>query len=202
MNKSDKKDKLAKIIGIIIGVAIVLGISYALFTLTLVGKKKTRITTGTLDLQLIENDETNPIKYTQIDLENAVPMTNAEGLSTIPYVFTLTNVGNIDASYTLSIEVANNSDLSAEYIKFALERINSNSQFESSPLLLSSVNTHTAKGSNNEDVILYDIDEGSINVNDSIDYRLRVWVDYNAQIGASNKSFEAVVRVSGVQKNK
>ena len=202
MNKSDKKDRLAKIIGIIIGIAIVIGISYALFNIILVGKKKNKIVTGTLDLELVEEDASNPSKYTVVELNDAVPMTDEEGLATTPYVFTINNKGNIDAKYTLGLEVASDSEMPAGAIKYAYKRTSSSDYFESVPKLLSDVNTHTSKNLNNENVTLYDIVDSNISVNDSVDYELRVWVDYNAGVSASDKSFTAILRVSGVQKNK
>ena len=194
-----KKNKIAKIIGIIIGIIIILGISYALFQLVLVGKKKNKIITGTLNLELVETDENNPLKYTNIEVTNAMPMTNEEGLKTTPYVFTLKNTGNIDAEYVLSLEVSDDSDLPAGSVKYAIVRINNNSNFESTPMLLSSVNNYQAKNSNNEDVTLYDLDEGKIKVGKDIDYELYLWIDYDANVSAADKSLTAVVKVSGTQ---
>ena len=200
MDNNKKKDKIAKIIGIIVGIILVLGISYALFSTVLRGKKKVRITTGTLDLQLVETDENDPLKYTHIELDNALPMTNADGLKTTPYMFTLKNLGNIDANYVLSLEVENSSDLPAGSVKYAIERVKDDSgNFESSPLLLSQVNAHASKNLNNDDVMLYDLDEGKIKVSENIDYKLYIWVDYDAGIEAANKTLTAVVRISGTQ---
>ena len=41
-------------------------------------KKTNKIITGTLKLDIVETSEENPLKYTNIELDNAYPMTNEE----------------------------------------------------------------------------------------------------------------------------
>lgn len=198
--KNKKSDIVAKILGIILGIVLVLGISYALYMVTIYGKKENRIVTGTLNLKLVETDEDNPQKYTNIDINNAVPVTDKEGLASTPYTFTLQNVGNIDAKYTISLEVPTTSTLPSNTVKFALRRVDS--LLESTPMLLSSVEISTSQSINGEEVVLYNLDEGVISIGESIDFRLNLWVDYYANNSAMQKEMNATIRVDGVQKNK
>ena len=121
--KTKKADIVAKILGIILGIVFVLGISYALYMVTIYGKKENKIITGTLRLELIDTDKENPEKYTNINIDNAYPISDKEGLATTPYTFTLKNTGNIDSKYTISLEVNDTSTLPADSVKFAFSRV-------------------------------------------------------------------------------
>jgi len=58
--KNNKKKQIIKIAGLIGLFLLVFGLSFALFTVTLNGTKKNRITTGTLSLELLDKNG-NPI---------------------------------------------------------------------------------------------------------------------------------------------
>ncbi len=88
--------------GILIGVGIIMFVaviatSYALFQVTLSGKKNYRLSVGTLDFEL--EQEENAIR-----LNNAYPMTDEEGKTLNPYVFTLHNTGDLTVMYQISLE--------------------------------------------------------------------------------------------------
>ena len=64
MERENKKsDTIAKLLGIIIGIALVLGISYGLYQIFITGKKTNRIITGTLKLDIVETSEENPLIF-------------------------------------------------------------------------------------------------------------------------------------------
>lgn len=199
--KRKKSDTIAKILGILIGLALVLGISYALFRVTLNGTKKNRVTTGTLSLKLIDDDEDSPENYTKVELINATPESDEDGLKEVPYTFTILNDGNVDANYTLKLEVDDESDLSDKFIKFAF--IKGVDENYSLPKLLSTAakeESRTLIG--NKTVMLYTLDQGTLDVGDSIDYILNLWVDEHADNTAMSKELNALIRVDGVQKNR
>ena len=85
MEKKNKRNKVLKIIGILGLLVLVFGLSYALFTITLNGTKKVKISTGTLSLRLLDEndnyvDDLNnnaDIGY-DIELVNAVPEKDAD----------------------------------------------------------------------------------------------------------------------------
>lgn len=201
MNKKEtkKSDIVARIIGIIVGIIIVLGISYALFQVVLTGKKKNDVVAGTLSLKIKEEDSSIPKKYTTIELLNTAPLSDEDGLKETPYVFTIINDGNIDAKYTLKLEVSKTVTLPTTVLDFAYKKDNSSM---TTPKLLSNATKEEGKSVTNEIVDLYTIDTGVINVGDSIDYNLHIWVDKAADNTIMNKEFNAILRVDGVQKNK
>lgn len=201
MERENKKsDTIAKILGIIVGIALVLGISYGLYQIFITGKKTNKIITGTLKLDIVETSEENPLKYNNIELDNAYPMTNEEGLETTPYTFTLKNTGSIDAKYEICLSVLKTSTLSDNMIKFAIRR--QVGELESAPMLLSETKKLETVDNDNNEVYLYSLDEGTIDVGESIDYKLNLWVDYDANNEAMNKEMTAKIWVNGFQKNK
>ena len=53
--ENNKKKKVIKVLGLVGLFLLVFGLSYALFRITLTGRKKTRITTATFNLELLDN---------------------------------------------------------------------------------------------------------------------------------------------------
>ena len=199
--KRKKSDTIAKVLGILIGLALVLGISYALFRVTLNGTKKNRIVTGTLSLKIIDDDEEAPENYTKVELINATPESDAEGLKEVPYTFTIKNDGNVDASYDLKLEVDDQSNLSDEVVKFAF--IKGVDENYSTPKLLSELTKEESRTLiGNKTVNLYTLDQGTLDVGNSIDYIVNLWIDEQADNTAMDKELNAIIRVDGVQKNR
>lgn len=197
--ETKKSDVVARIIGIIVGIIIVLGISYALFQITLNGNKKNQVISGTLSVKIKEDDEQTPKKYTKIELLNTIPQTPEEGLKEDPYVFTLINDGNIDAKYTLKIEVGKTVTLPADFIDYAYKKADGEITV---PKLLTEAPHEEGTSVTGNVVDLYTIDEGTINVGESIDYDFHMWLDSTAGNDMMSKDFIAILRVDGVQKNK
>ena len=116
--RKEKRNQILKICGMIGLFLLVFGISFALFTVTLNGTKKNRITTGNMSIKLTEMDGTvisttgNDYKTStsyMINLENQVPMSDAEGKETEGYQFKLVNDGTADARYRMYLKVPSTS---------------------------------------------------------------------------------------------
>ena len=190
--KEDKKKKVIKVLGIVGLFLLVFGLSYALFRITLTGKKKTKITTATFNLELLDKDgnsieknSNNEYEY-EINLDKAVPETDEDGMSRDGFVFKLKNSGNIAAKYTIyldDVELAEGETrIGDQYVKYSLTKNDS----EGAPTLL---NTLTERK----------LDTGIISNGATNEYELKVWIDNNAGIEASNKVFNTVLRVEGEQ---
>ncbi len=78
------------------------GSSYAIFSMTLKGTKKISFSVGTFQVTLNEK-ETFSLKATS-------PMSSKEAEELDPYEFTITNKGNMDAYYTLSLQEEGSKD--------------------------------------------------------------------------------------------
>ena len=133
--KNSKNNKIIKVLGLVGLFLLVFGLSYALFRITLTGKKKTRISTANFNLELLDKDG-NDIKKTdnneyeyEINLENAVPESDEEGISQEGFAFKLRNSGDVAASYTLYLDNAELEDgenrLDDQYVKYSLIKNNS-----------------------------------------------------------------------------
>ena len=95
----EKKKRIVPIIiSIIAIIIIVIGASYAWFTLTIEGTKTNTLRVGNLALTL--DDESS----VGIHDENALPMLDEDGEKTDPYHFTLKNEGNLASEYTIYLD--------------------------------------------------------------------------------------------------
>lgn len=206
-DNKNKRNKILKIAGLIGLFLLVFGISFALFTVTLNGTKKNRITTGSMSIKLTEMDGTlistpgNDYKTStsyMINLENQIPISDSEGKEIEGYQYKLVNDGTVDARYKLYLKVPSSVTLDAQYIKFDLEQDGEKVTFE--PELLSSMESSTVTDSDNDTFTLYKIDGDLINHSDDTTYKLRLWVDEDADNAAMDKEFIAWLYVDAQQK--
>ncbi len=106
-----KKKKVLFLCITVVALLAIIGISYAVLTLTLTGNKKYSIKIGDLLLNLDESRTSE-----NIFIENAVPTTDEEGMRNTPYNFSLLNGGTDDLEYTIYLveeEFANKTPSSA-----------------------------------------------------------------------------------------
>ncbi len=155
------KKRTVWLIIILIGLCTLIGISYAIWRLTLSQTGNNRIATGCLNLELIKEENL-------INLQNAYPMYDEEGKTLTPYSFTITNTCDMFASYMVQLEMTETSTLPIEYIRAMInnEAIENLNEYEEST---DYVNTDTTEAR-----ILA---RGSLGNGDSEDYTLRLWID-------------------------
>ena len=197
-NSKAKKKKVIKVLGLVGLFVLVFGLSYALFSITLTGKKKTRISTASFKLELLDKnnqsiEKTNNNEYEyEINLDNALPTSDEEGTSQEGFTFKLKNSGAIAANYTLYLDNAELEDgesrLDDQYVKYSL--IKNGSIDYPEPL------TYLGTSSDRK------LDMGLIKPGETNTYTLKIWIDYDAGIEASNKVFNTVLRVDGTQQTK
>ena len=124
--KDKGRNKVMILQGMIILVTIVLlGTTYAFLTNTVKGEKTSNIEAGVLQLTYKDKET--------INLENAYPMKDQQGMETPSYEFTVENTGTISANYELSLEEGENSTLDTRVVKYSIKE--ENGQW-SSPMLL------------------------------------------------------------------
>ena len=193
----EKKNNIVlKVIGGLGLFLLAFGLSYALFTVTLNGTKKVKLKTGKLELQLLDEND-NPIYITnqnnttsyEINLDNQVPISDEDGLSTQGFTFKLDNTGSIDARYAIYLDdVAldiGEERIADTYVKYSLTKNNT----ESSPALLSTTVIENER----------ELDSGIIEEDETNTYTLRIWIDEEATNAAMDKVFNATLRVEGIQ---
>lgn len=117
----NKKTLLFSILGVILLLVVVIGVSYAMYTFSAQGSKVNQITTGTIS---VSYEETS-----QVTLTNAYPSTDATGSAVTGHdlVFTVTGsiTGSTSVKYDLALaNITPGATLTAEHIKFNLKKGN------------------------------------------------------------------------------
>lgn len=100
MGDKFKKNIILPLMGVILTILLVVGVSYAFFSYTRTGEKNNQITTGAISFKFIDEDE--------INLTNAFPISTAEGvaLTGTDNVCTFIVTGSIakgSVDYTISV---------------------------------------------------------------------------------------------------
>ena len=182
MKEAIKNNKKVIIIAIVIIVLLLLGIAFAYLTTTLQGQEEYVIRAGTLDLVLNEDNE--------LTLKKQIPIEDSEGMSLNGFSFSLTNNGNIDTDYTIYLDdIAldeGESRIPDSSIRYSLTRDDD---------VIGPKNLTTMGSNPNRRV-----DFGTIGVDETINYTLRIWIDYDATTDeASGKTFKGKLRVVATQ---
>lgn len=115
----NKKTLLFSVLGVILLLVVVIGVSYAMYTFSAQGSKVNQITTGTIS---VSYEETSTISLT-----NAYPSTDATGSAVTGHdlVFTVTGsiTGSTSVKYDLALaNITPGVTLTAEHIKFNLKK--------------------------------------------------------------------------------
>ena len=182
MDKAVKNTKIAIVVAIVIFIIMLIGIAFAYFSTTLSGSREYVIRVGSLDLNLTETN--------QLTLTNTIPTADSTGRSSTGFRFSLTNNASVNTDYTIYLDdVALSSGqtrLSDAYVRYNLTKNSSTS----------TARDLTAMGTNPNRVV----DSGTIAPDATINYTLRLWLDYDATVAqASGKTFKAKLRVAAKQ---
>ena len=175
MDKTKKKYIVLAIVTVVISIVALLGASYALLTMTIEGDKKITLTAGILKVDFEDGN--------YINLENAAPMTDAQGQKLTPYTFTITNTGNINAYYHVSLEEEATNTLTNSYLKM---RLTNDAGYDSGVVQVSSYGTGT-----------FDIkSEETLEPSDTVTYTLWMWLDNDADNSAQGKEYKSKIVVT------
>ena len=177
-----KKNIIFLSVSLILIILLGIGVSYSMWNVSVSQDTNNTAYTECFDLS-ITNKENN------INLDNAYPISNDKGKSLTPYTFTLTNTCDITTQYNINLEVLNNSTLASKFIDV---------MFEGNINLLSSYDN--ADKVNTSSIESKKITTGILKSNESKDYSLRLWIDYNTTLEDLNneiKSFKSKIVVLG-----
>lgn len=188
MEKNDSKEILFSIIGIVILVILVIGVSFAAFTFSQTGEKTNTITTGTISMTYSEPKN-------GINLVNALPITDVQGktLSGTNNVFDFTVSSTISGNNPVTVSYAitaasSNSTVDNSAIKVYLTNMDNNADSEIlAPTKISALSTTTGREAYNAPSGEFILLNGTMNSSSSHKYRLRMWVadDYTDTSGGS-----------------
>lgn len=175
MDKTRKKYVILVIVTIVISVIALIGASYALLTMTIEGDKKITLTAGILKVDFTDGN--------YINLDNVAPMTDAQVQKTTPYTFTITNTGNINAYYHVSLEEEATNTLANSYLKM---RLTNNQGYDSGVVKVNSYGTGTFNIKSEE----------TLEPEDTVTYTLWMWLDYDADNSAQGKEYKSKIVVT------
>ena len=168
------------VLGILFGVSLLVGISYAYYIVNVSQTNKNIVRSSCLNLSI--SNEENVIK-----LEKQIPIMNEEGKKLTPYTFTINNACNSMMAYSLNLEELEGSTLASKYI---MTMVNDKNYVNMASLS----STDNYYDSSVESRVLA---TGSLGPNASINYSLRLWMDEATPMTteAMNKSFRSKVVV-------
>lgn len=168
---------------VLILLTVALSATYAWLALTVTGTKTNSVIVGNLSLKLDDTVSDG------IFLDHATPVTDTVGLTYTPYKFKITNDGNIPSDYVIYLDNSSIPDGSSrmkdEYVKYSLVKNNNIAPSK----LLSTVKTETGKV----------LDSGRLEVGETNEYDLRLWIDEAATEDVFGTVFTGTIRVEGEQ---
>ncbi len=171
------KIKIYTLIAILGIVLVVSGTSYAILTLLLEGTTTQSINAGTLSLNL---EETNTITLT-----NAVPVKDEVGQANSPLVFSITNNGTIEAGYQLFIE---DDVIDDTFIRIDNTKIKYELKVDGIKRSLTNLS-----------LLETEIYKQNIKPGETVDFELRVWIDYEVTELNKNDMFAGKLRIDASQ---
>ena len=182
----NKKKKIILIIVILLVMMTVIGVSYAYWLLTFSSHNPSKLVTSCLNLSL--TNEKNDINLTK-----AYPISDAEGKKLTPYSFTITNTCDLFLSYTVNLEILNESTMSYKYIKAMINN-------EAIAKLKDLEDTQTTLDNASSSKVLF---KGTLGSGDSADYNIRLWMDEDVTVNdtdSMNTTFLSKVTI-GAQRS-
>lgn len=192
--KSGIENNKKKIIALALALILLIGGTYAWLTLTLKGTKTTRLEAGTLALELTGESDA-------INIEDALPVTDEEGLASTPYSFTLVNTGTVESEYTVyldkqAIDTTTLSDMPQNRIRYSLTKIvkqingsrdSLGEDGDTEDTIISTVSRieNTLADISSDEAAAQldssaDSDSTVLQPNQYIEYELRLWIDEEA----------------------
>ena len=176
-----KKKKLIIILGVILIIFTAIGISYAYYIKSYSQENSNIAKTKCLNLSI--TNEKNDIK-----LDEQYPIPDSEGKKLTPYQFTITNTCEQFISYNVNLEALEGTTMDSNAIKVMVNN--------EAPVNLATLDT--TQTSINNSVESRTLVTGSLGSGDSVDYAIRLWMDYGDSVDLSsmNKVFNSKVVVT------
>ena len=164
---------------------IIVGVSLAFFSVGGSQETANTFTSGCLSISLTNES-------TAINLTNAYPITDIEGLEGTSYDFTITNNCDSPTNYQINLESLNQvaNSLNADYIKVALSS-------DTVDNIISTLSDNTSATPTIDNAYeSYNLYTGSLGASESKTYHLKIWVDYDATVEqAANKVYSSKINV-------
>ena len=99
---------------VILIISTITSVTYSLFSSDVYSSNPEVYSTGNLLVEALSKSD-------KISLTNTLPMTDEEGLSSTPYIFTIKNVGNLDYEFDVQLLSTSSNTFSPQYIKLQID---------------------------------------------------------------------------------
>ena len=180
-----KKRIIILVVSLIAITGIIVGVSYAFFSIGGSQEQANNFTSGCLNISLTSNSAS-------INLTNTYPITDIEGLETTSYDFTITNTCSSETNYRINLESLNKqiNSLGADYIKVALSS-------DTVDNVISKLSSNTSVTPEIDGAYeSYNLYTGTLKGEESKTYHLKLWIDYDAtKEEAANKTYQSKINV-------
>ena len=180
-----KKRMVILTVSLIAVVGIIVGVSYAFFSIGGSQEQANTFTSGCLNISLTDASSS-------INLTNTYPITDIEGLKGTSYDFTITNTCDTSTNYSINLESLNQvaNSLSADYIKVSLS-----SDTVGNVISILSDNAEVTPEIDNA-YEAYNLYTGTLGASETKTYHLKLWIDYDATVEqAANKVYQSKINV-------
>lgn len=187
------------VIAVLFVITMFIGSSYSLWKVTEYQQTENVIRTGCFELAFTEQSSS-------INLTNTYPMSDERGLKTTPYLFTLTNTCDIDASFSIYLNTfeAKNGEtkIGDQYIKYIIENTND----------ASSVGQKLSSAQENTDISNFQYEAGNkiatsyeiypdtskgktdLKPGESASFSFRLWIDESAKNTKRDENGKIIVQ--------
>ena len=168
------------VISILLIGSIIIGTSYSMWVKTAVQKEQNIVNSSCFSIEFTESSN--------INLTNAIPISDEAGLKKKPYTFTLKNTCNMNSKVSIALDVLSTSTMSSSAIKTSLTKGNKSG----TPKLLTSLDKKAEvdiSGAKEAYILGTDI----IEANKSKSYSLYLWMDEAVTVAEASKSFSSKV---------
>lgn len=169
--EKNRKTPIIIVILILFLVVAILGISYALWNLTITQEGTSIVVTDCFKINFTDK---NPIT-----LEKAYPMEDSEGMELTPYTFTLENVCDARASFQINLEtIKQGSNVKAFPNKYIKTNLSENETTLITTKLDKETNTSLETSPTLENVIdAYKLYTGTLKSKETKIFNVRLWID-------------------------
>ena len=196
MENNNSKQMILSILGVVILVVAVVGVSFAAFSYSKTGEKVNTITTGTITMSYSET--TNGINLTNaLPMSDGVGMTLSEENQYFDFTVSATISGNTTINYAVTATKELDSTIPDTGVKVYLTDMDGDADDEIlAPTKVSEldVTSSDVSGAPDDQFLLT---SDTFSASSSHDYRLRMWVADDYAAPASTQTYKLRVNVYG-----
>ena len=174
---------ILSVLSLIIIMLLGISVSYSIWNISVSQDTNNTAYTECFDLSISNQENV-------INLENAYPISNDKGKELTPFTFTVTNTCDITAKFSVNLEILEDSTLPSKFIDVMIN--------DNEVKLLG--NLDSVNKLNSSSIESKKLSTGYLKANESVDYTLRLWIDYNTTLEDLNnevKVFKSKIIVVG-----